>query len=41
MASLWGGRFEKDMDDIVKNTMHLFSLTRECTTRTSTAASHM
>ena len=57
MASLWGGRFEKDMDEIVKkynasiffdqrmynekNTMHLFSLTRECTTRTSTAASRM
>ena len=35
MASLWGGRFEKDMDE--KNTMHPSFLIRECTMRILTA----
>ena len=41
MASLWGGRFEKDMDDIVKRYNASIFLIRECTTRILTAVSLM
>ena len=36
-SSLWGGRFEKEMDDIVKK----YNASRECTTKILMEASRM